>query len=107
MNSFGTEAIFSLARAVGKPLQVDMAMRNQMRPSCTRVKVEVDLLKEFPKRIKIEFRRTKGEVVDRWITIKYDYVPKYCSTCMIQGHDENQCYVLHPELFHKKREGAK
>lgn len=38
------EAIFSLARAVGKPLQVDMVTQNQTRPSCARVKVEVDLL---------------------------------------------------------------
>ncbi|KAH0695998.1 hypothetical protein KY289_013480 [Solanum tuberosum] len=47
---FGKEAVFSLAIAVRKPLQVDMVTRNQTRPSCARVKVEVDLLKEFPKR---------------------------------------------------------
>ncbi|WMV14215.1 hypothetical protein MTR67_007600 [Solanum verrucosum] len=48
-NFFGNEVVFSLAAAVGKPLQVDMATRNQTRPSCARVKVEVDLLREFPK----------------------------------------------------------
>ncbi|KAH0761354.1 hypothetical protein KY290_017427 [Solanum tuberosum] len=31
-NFFGRETIFSLAAAVGKPLQVDMATRNQTRP---------------------------------------------------------------------------
>ncbi|KAH0748998.1 hypothetical protein KY290_028230 [Solanum tuberosum] len=48
---FVKEAIFSLAAIVGKPLQVEMATQNQTRPSCARVKVEVDLLGEFPKRI--------------------------------------------------------
>lgn len=43
-NFFGKEAIFSLAKVVGKSLQVDMATKNQTRPSCARVKVEVDLL---------------------------------------------------------------
>ncbi|KAH0705670.1 hypothetical protein KY289_010746 [Solanum tuberosum] len=99
---FGKESVFSLAAAVGKPLQVDMATRNQTRPSCARVKVEVDLLKEFPKRIKIGVKKTSGEVMEKWIKIKYDYVPKYCKTCMIQGHDMEQCYVEHPELYPKK-----
>ncbi|KAH0633248.1 hypothetical protein KY284_036034 [Solanum tuberosum] len=100
---FGKEAVFSLAVAVGKPLQVDMATRNQTRPSCARVKVEVDLLREFPKRIKIGMRMKTDEVVEKWVKIKYDYVPKYCQTCMIQGHDEQQCYVVHPDL-HPNRE---
>lgn len=53
LNIFGEEVVFSLAAAVGKPLQVDMATKNQTKPSCTRVKVKVDLLGEFLKRIKI------------------------------------------------------
>lgn len=52
-NFFGEDAIFSLAAAVDKPLQVDLATKNQSRPSCARVKVEMDLLKEFPRRIKV------------------------------------------------------
>lgn len=44
----------------------------------------------------------------KWIDIKYDYMPKYCSNCKLQGHDEQECYVLHPELYKKdgeKKEG--
>ncbi|KAH0669880.1 hypothetical protein KY289_024373 [Solanum tuberosum] len=105
-NFFGKEAVFSLAVAVGKPLQVDMAMKNQTRPSCARVKVEVDLLREFPKQIKIGMRMHNNEVAEKWIKIKYDYVPKYCQTCMIQGHNEEQCYVVHPELhLYKEKSG--
>ncbi|WMV20831.1 hypothetical protein MTR67_014216 [Solanum verrucosum] len=105
-NFFVKEAIFSLAAAVGKPLQVDMATKNQTRPSCARVKVEVDLLGEFPKRINIGVRKQSGEVVEKWIRIKYDYVPKYCVTCRLQGHNEQECYALHPELYPKKNEAS-
>uniref|UniRef100_M1DKD4 Uncharacterized protein n=1 Tax=Solanum tuberosum TaxID=4113 RepID=M1DKD4_SOLTU len=102
-NFFVKEAIFSLASAVGKSLQVDMATKNQSRPSCAGVKVEVNLLSDFPKRIKIGVRKhSTGDVVEKWIRIKYDYVPKYCTTCKLQGHDEKACYILHPELYPKE-----
>ncbi|KAH0712380.1 hypothetical protein KY289_008339 [Solanum tuberosum] len=101
---FVKEALFLLAVAVGNPLQVDMATKNQTRPSCARVKVEVDLLGEFPKRINIGVRKLSGEVVEKWVRIKYDHVPKYCTNCRLQGHNEHECYVLHPELYPKKME---
>lgn len=44
-----------------------------------------------------------GEVVEKSVRIKYNYLPKYCKSCKIQGHDEEQCYVLHPELYPKKQ----
>lgn len=80
LNFFGETAIFSLAATVGKPLQVDIATKNKMTPSCARVKVEVDLLGEFPKRIKIGIRQGVDKILEKWIRTKYDYVPKYCST---------------------------
>ncbi|KAG5592288.1 hypothetical protein H5410_042802 [Solanum commersonii] len=45
--------------------------------------------------------------MEKWVKIKYDYVPKNCKTCMIQGHDEQQCYVEHPELHPKMQEESK
>lgn len=39
--------------------------------------------------------------MERWVRIKYAYVSKYCKTRMIQGHDEQQCYVQFPELYPK------
>ena len=52
-NHFGEEVVFSLALAAGKPLQVDVSTKHKTRPSCARVKVDVNLLKEVFKRIKI------------------------------------------------------
>lgn len=56
-----------------------MATKSQTRPSCARVKVEVDLLQEFPKRIKIGVRKPRGNITEKWIPIKNDYVTKYCT----------------------------
>lgn len=38
-NFFRNETVFSLASTMGKPLQVELATKNQTRPSCARVKV--------------------------------------------------------------------
>lgn len=66
-----------------------MATRNQTKPTCAMVKVEVDLLSEFPKHIKIGIKKVNGEVDEKLVKIKYDYAPKYYRTCMIQGHVSN------------------
>ncbi|KAH0712533.1 hypothetical protein KY289_008492 [Solanum tuberosum] len=83
-----------------------MATTNKTRPSCARVKVEVDLLGEFPRRINIGMRMKTGEIKEKWITIKYDYVPKYYNNSKLQGHNEKECFVLHPELYPKEEEHA-
>lgn len=57
--------VFSLAAAVGKPLQVDMATINQTWTSCVRVKVEMDLLTKFPKRINIGLRKQTWEISEK------------------------------------------
>uniref|UniRef100_A0A0V0HWA5 Putative ovule protein n=1 Tax=Solanum chacoense TaxID=4108 RepID=A0A0V0HWA5_SOLCH len=59
---------------------------------------------EFPKRINIGMRKKTGEINEKWITIKYDYVPKYCKTCKLQGHDEKECFIIHPELYPKEED---
>ncbi|KAH0651959.1 hypothetical protein KY284_031871 [Solanum tuberosum] len=76
-----------MAKEVGKPLHVDMATKNKSRPSCAKIKVEVDLLRDFPKRINVGvMKASSGEIISKWINIKYDYMPKYCKTCKLQGH---------------------
>ncbi|KAH0635528.1 hypothetical protein KY289_035443 [Solanum tuberosum] len=57
------------------------------------------MLRDFPKRINVGIRKQTGEITERWVRIKYDHVPKYCKNCRIQGHDEQQYYVVHPELY--------
>lgn len=108
LNYFLKEAIFSMATVIGKPLQVDMATKNQTRPNCARVKVEVDLLTEFSQRISIGMRKKDSrETVKRWIKNKYDYVPKYCMRCKLQGHNAKECFLIHPELYKKEEDNTK
>lgn len=45
-----------------------------------------------------------GPEESKWIKIRYDYMPKYCKTCKKQGHKEEECWVVHPEL-HKSFDG--
>lgn len=98
-NFFGKETIFSIASAVEKSLQVDLVTTNKIRPSCARVKVEVDLKSTLPKWVSVGIRKKSGEITDKWIQIKYDYLLKYFHTCKLQGHNEEECFVLYPELF--------
>ncbi|KAG5597385.1 hypothetical protein H5410_038617 [Solanum commersonii] len=37
-------------------------------------------------------RKKTGEIKEKWVTINYDYVPKYCKTCKLQGHNEKDYY---------------
>ncbi|XP_070046775.1 uncharacterized protein [Nicotiana tomentosiformis] len=98
-NLFGKEFVFSLAREVGRPLHVDLATQNGTRPSCANVKVEVNLLSNIPQRIKIEEEEDEsGPEKFKWIKIRYDYMLKYCKSCKKQGHKEEECWVINPEL---------
>lgn len=100
------EVIFSIASVVGKPLTVDMATKNQTRPSCARVKLEVDLTAKLPKRVKInEEDDITGHIEYKWIKVQYDYIPKYSKECCLQGNDEYGCWTIHPELYDTKGEG--
>ncbi|KAG5594585.1 hypothetical protein H5410_035817 [Solanum commersonii] len=59
-NFLGRETVLE---AMGKSLHVDMATRNQIRPSYARVKVEVDSLGKFHKSINIGLKNRNGEIL--------------------------------------------
>lgn len=70
-----------------------------MRPSCTKVKVQVDLMANIPKYMEIMVvnSATMESRVGK-VRIKYDFLSKYCKQCKLQGHEEQECRTLHPEL---------
>ncbi|KAH0638023.1 hypothetical protein KY289_037938 [Solanum tuberosum] len=108
------ESLFSLASAVGNPVQLDLATINKTRPSCARVKVLVDLKGNFPKSVMIDIINEKTEHMrSEEIQIRYDYVPKYCMECKMQGHEKKECrtsikkqdiVVLQKEIGDKEEE---
>lgn len=85
---------------------MDLVTQNGTRPSCAKVKVEVNLLSTFPQRIKIvEEEDETGPEESKWIKIRYNYMPKYCKTCKKQGHKEAECWVINPELRQFEEQG--
>ncbi|XP_019241772.1 PREDICTED: uncharacterized protein LOC109221779 [Nicotiana attenuata] len=102
---FVKECLFSLASAVGKPLHLDQATVNKTRPSCARVKVLIDLLSDLPKKVRMDIvNEDTGDIRTEWVNINYDYLPKYCKECKLQGHDMFECWRLHPELMANRTE---
>lgn len=103
---FVNEYLFSLASAVGTPLHLYMATINKTRPSCARVKVQVDLLADLPKRMRMNIENeVNGMIRTKCVKIQYDYIPKYCRECKLQGHNEEECRRLHPELVEDNGKG--
>ncbi|KAK4378144.1 hypothetical protein RND71_000006 [Anisodus tanguticus] len=86
-----------MAASVGIPISIDSATRNKTRPSSARVKVEVDLLKVHPKSVLIQVGEG-AEITSTQQRIRYDFLPKYCTNCKLQGHDSIGCWKLNPEL---------
>lgn len=71
-------------------MTVDLATKNQTRPNCAKVKVEVDLTAKLPQRVRItEENDNTGETRYKWIKVQYDYMSKYCKKYFLQGRDEN------------------
>ncbi|KAG5600514.1 hypothetical protein H5410_031884 [Solanum commersonii] len=63
--------------------------------------MEVDIMGDFPTRINVGVRKRTREITEKWIVINYDYVPNYCKSCKLQGHNEKECFIIHPELYPK------
>ncbi|KAH0650344.1 hypothetical protein KY284_030256 [Solanum tuberosum] len=92
---FVKECHYSLASAVGSPVHLDLAMINKTRPSCARVKVLVDLKGTFPKAVQMDIENeATTDIQSEIVLIKYDYLPKYCSGCKMQGNDMETCLLL-------------
>ncbi|KAK4344458.1 hypothetical protein RND71_034634 [Anisodus tanguticus] len=98
---YGESTLFSLAAAVGSPIAIDAATLNKTRPSCARVKVEFDLLKSHPPHVVIQVGEGDG-ITTELQKIRYDFKPKYCTNCKLQGHDVDGCWNLKPHYGRKK-----
>ncbi|CAI9099800.1 OLC1v1036676C1 [Oldenlandia corymbosa var. corymbosa] len=85
------EVIFSMATAIGQPLKVDTPILNMTRPSVARFCVEVDLLKELPKSLKIGKRGRKHEQI-----FTDEHVASYCPKSCKLGQKESDCRIGKP-----------
>lgn len=84
---------------VGKPIHLDLATINKTRPSCVRVKVQVDLLADLPKYVEIEIVNSNAmEIRIDQVKIVYDFLSKYFNKCIIQRYNELKCRTPHLEF---------
>ncbi|KAK6118563.1 hypothetical protein DH2020_047695 [Rehmannia glutinosa] len=85
---FDYHALYSIAKEIGTPLQVDSPTAKQTRLTMARICIELDLLKERMEEIVL---RSNGVVhVQR---IVYERVPEYCDFCKHVGHNIQACYM--------------
>ncbi|KAF3631033.1 hypothetical protein FXO37_28191 [Capsicum annuum] len=81
--------------------------KDQMRPSCPRVKVEVNLIAKLPTKVMInKENKVTGAIRSKWVSVPYDYMPNYWKECSLQGHDKETYWNVHLKLFgstHKEK----
>ncbi|MCD9645223.1 hypothetical protein HAX54_033990 [Datura stramonium] len=66
---------------------MDMAMINRTRPNYAKVKVIVDLMANLPNHVRMDVEdESTVEMRTKKVKIQYDYLPKYCWECKLQGH---------------------
>lgn len=72
---------------LGRPLKIDEPMIDWLRPSVTRISIEIDLLMKRENEIFIRY----GEHVFTQKVI-YEKCPQYCTKCLHLGHDLDACF---------------
>ncbi|KAG5572696.1 hypothetical protein H5410_062462 [Solanum commersonii] len=68
---------------------------SKTRPTTTKIKVEIDITKPQISEIQIAITNEDGAISQR---VEYENVPDYCFNCKAQGHSDDNCRILHPEL---------
>ncbi|KAF6140882.1 hypothetical protein GIB67_042295 [Kingdonia uniflora] len=92
-----------LAGLVGKYLITDTTTLSLSRPSTVRVCVKVNLMKELPTKVGLAF--TKSFIMEQ--SVLYERLLRFCTHCVLQGHNKASCTKLHPILIPDKREAIK
>lgn len=74
-------------------------MINKTHPSCTKIKVQVDLATNLPAYTELEVVNNKTDEINMQnVKIQYDTMPKYCHTCKLQVRDGSKYRSLHHGL---------
>src|SRR4051812_2196582 len=87
---FNKVCLFSIGRLTGAPLTLDIATAEFKRPSMDKICIQVDLLKDLPKRV---WLKCGGNSSGFWQEIVYDKVPQYCKHCQRLGYDISSCLL--------------
>jgi len=83
---------------IGVPIIADKATLSKTKPTTTKIKVEIDITKAQISEIQIVVKNEDGELESTNQRVEYENVPEYCFNCKAQGHSDENCRILHPEL---------
>ncbi|XP_060182422.1 uncharacterized protein LOC132612098 [Lycium barbarum] len=92
------DALCRILAPVGIPLTMDKATTTKTRPTTTKVRVEIDLMKSLVHEINIHILNSNGNFDIITQRVEYESVPPFCFHCKVQGHQDNICRIVHPEL---------
>lgn len=88
---FVKESLFSLDFAIDKIQHLRIDTTNKTRISCSRIKVQLDLLEERRQYVKMEIlNEVTKEVRTIKMKITYDMIPTYGKKFKLQGHKEEE-----------------
>lgn len=94
---FIKESRFTPVWAIAKLVHLDITTIKKIKPSCARVKIQVDLMSKLPKSIKMKIENKDiGDIHIERVKIHHDVLTKYYKECKLQGHNKDECIMLHP-----------
>ncbi|KAH0743958.1 hypothetical protein KY290_031951 [Solanum tuberosum] len=101
---FEWDAICRILEQIGTPLLLDKATLTKTRPTIVKIRVEIDLTKPLIDEVILEITNRDGltEMINQ--RIEYETILAFCSHCKMQGHRDENCRKLHPNLQTKEAE---
>lgn len=96
MHFINHQALFAIAKLFGRPLQVDQATADKVRPNVARVLVELDITKKYPNAVWVG-----SENYGYSQKVEFEKFPVFCSFCKSHGHEHADCFLAHPWLRKK------
>nr|XP_016507084.1 PREDICTED: uncharacterized protein LOC107824791 [Nicotiana tabacum] len=84
--------------SVGTPLVLDAASYGRTRPSMSKIRVEVNLLKPLPESVFISQEYDDSPPDGYTQKLEYEGIPKYCKHCRKLGHNVIECRALEKKI---------
>ncbi|OVA16907.1 protein of unknown function DUF4283 [Macleaya cordata] len=103
MEFWKEEALLTIRKGLGSPVQVDEATIKQLYGFYASILIEIDFAKSIPEKLWIQ-----GKSYGFWQKVEIPRPPKFCNHCKIVGHLVTECRairdVLQPTITEEKNE---